>query len=131
MFCFGENLYLHLLPYSCCQFSHSYRYSFPDLSYTSQIFSSCNKAFSAKSVLRCGSITSTSTGSSSISNELESCGFAIDIVMFSHLLKGLNFDAVGDNLAITHIIKSKSKPVTNTLKRLLGILSYIHTVVRI
>ena len=55
--------------------------------------------------------------------ELEMCGLAINIATFSHLLKGVDFDAVVDHLAITHIIKSKMEPTTNRIKRLLEILS--------
>ena len=55
--------------------------------------------------------------------ELEMCGLAINIATFSHLLKRLDFDAVVDHLAITHIIKSKMEPATNRMKRLLEVLS--------
>ena len=36
--------------------------------------------------------------------ELEMCGLAVNITTFSHLLKRVDFDAVGDHLAIMHII---------------------------
>ena len=36
--------------------------------------------------------------------ELELCGLAINIVSFSHLLKRVDFDAIVDHLALTHII---------------------------
>ena len=49
--------------------------------------------------------------------ELEMCGLAINIATFSHLLKKVDFDAVVDHLAITHIMKSKMKPATNRIKR--------------
>ena len=39
--------------------------------------------------------------------ELEMCGLAINIATFSHLLKKVDFDAVVDHLAITHIMKSR------------------------
>ena len=55
--------------------------------------------------------------------ELEMCGLAIHIATFSHLLKRVDFDAVVDHLAITHIIKSKMEPATNRIKRLLEVLS--------
>ena len=55
--------------------------------------------------------------------ELEICGLAINIATFSHLLKKVDFDAVVDHLAITHIMKSKMKPATNRIKRLLEVLS--------
>ena len=55
--------------------------------------------------------------------ELEMCGLAINIVSFTHLLKKVDFDAVVDNLAITHIMKSKVEPVTTKIKRLLELLS--------
>ena len=55
--------------------------------------------------------------------ELEMCELAIDIASFAHLLKRLDFDAVVDHLAITHIMKSKMEPATNRIKRLLEVLS--------
>ena len=55
--------------------------------------------------------------------ELEMCGLAINIATFSHLLKRIDFDAVVDHLAITHIMKSKMEPATNMIKRLLEVLS--------
>ena len=39
--------------------------------------------------------------------ELETCGLAINITSFVHLLKTVDTDAVVDHLAITHIMKSK------------------------
>ena len=55
--------------------------------------------------------------------ELEICGLAINIASFAHLLKRVDFDAVVDHLAITHIMKSKMEPATNRIKRLLEVLS--------
>ena len=55
--------------------------------------------------------------------ELEMCGLAINIVSFAHLLRKVEFDAVVDHLAITQIMRSKVKPVTNRKKRLLEVLS--------
>ena len=55
--------------------------------------------------------------------ELEMCGLAINITTFSHLLKRVDFDAVVDHLAITHIMKSKMEPGTKRIKRLLEVLS--------
>ena len=55
--------------------------------------------------------------------ELELCGLAINIVSFSHLLKRVDFDAIVDHLALTHIIKSKMEPVTTRIKRLLELIS--------
>ena len=49
--------------------------------------------------------------------------FAINIAIFAHLLKRVDFDAVVDHLAITHIMKSKAEPASNRIKRLLEILS--------
>ena len=37
--------------------------------------------------------------------ELELCGLAINIASFSHLLKRVDYDAIVDHLALTHIIK--------------------------
>ena len=55
--------------------------------------------------------------------EKEMCGLAINIASFAHLLKRVDFDAVVNHLAITHIMKSKMEPATNRIKRLLEILS--------
>ena len=55
--------------------------------------------------------------------ELELYGLAINIACPAHLLKRVDFDAVVDHLAITHIMKSKMEPATNRIKRLLEILS--------
>ena len=51
--------------------------------------------------------------------QLEMCGFIVNIASFSHLLKRVDFDAIVDHLAITHIMKSKMEPATNRVKRLL------------
>ena len=51
------------------------------------------------------------------------CGLANNIASFTHLLKRVDFDAVVDHLAITHVMKSKMEPATNKIKRLLEILS--------
>ena len=48
---------------------------------------------------------------------------AINIASFAHLLKRVDFHAIVDHLAITHIMKSKIEPATNRIKRLLEILS--------
>ena len=50
--------------------------------------------------------------------ELELCGLAIEIASFSHLLKRVDFDAIVDHLALTHIIKSKVEPATIRIKSL-------------
>ena len=57
--------------------------------------------------------------------ELEMCGLAVNITSFVHLLKRVDFDAIVDHLAITHIMKSKMEPATNRIKRLLEILILI------
>ena len=49
------------------------------------------------------------------------CGLAINIASFVHLLKKVDFDAIVDHLALTHIIKSKSEKTTTRIKRLLEI----------
>ena len=54
--------------------------------------------------------------------ELELYGLAIDIASFSHLPKRVDFDAIVDHLALTHIIKSKMEPVTTRMKRLLELI---------
>ena len=55
--------------------------------------------------------------------ELELCGLAINIASFSHLLKRVDFDAIVNHLALTHIIKSKMEPVTTRIKRLFELIS--------
>ena len=51
------------------------------------------------------------------------CDLAINIVSFAHLLKKVDFDAIVDHLALTHIMKSKTKPATTRIKTLLEVLS--------
>ena len=51
------------------------------------------------------------------------CGLAINITRFAHLLKKVDFDAIVDQLALVHILKSKTEPVTSRIKRLLQVLS--------
>ena len=48
---------------------------------------------------------------------------AINIESFSHLLKRVDFDAIVDHLALTHIIKNKMEPSTTRIKRLLELIS--------
>ena len=55
--------------------------------------------------------------------ELEMCGLVINIACFAHLLRKVDFDAMVDHLAITQIMRSKVKLVTNRIKRLLEVLS--------
>ena len=55
--------------------------------------------------------------------ELEMCGLAMNIATFLHLLKKVDFNAVVDHLAITHIMRSKVEPVTTRIKRLIELLS--------
>ena len=55
--------------------------------------------------------------------ELEMCGLAINIKSFAHILKRVDFDAIVDHLALVHILKSKTEPVTTRIKRLLEVLS--------
>ena len=47
----------------------------------------------------------------------------MNIATFSHLLKKVDFDAIVDHLAITHIMRSKVEPATTRIKRLLELLS--------
>ena len=55
--------------------------------------------------------------------DLEMCGLAMNITIFLHLLKKVDFNAIVDHLAITHIIRSKAEPATAQIKRLLELLS--------
>ena len=57
--------------------------------------------------------------------ELELCGLAINIAGFSHIHKRVDFDAIVDHLALTHIIKSKMEPATTRIKRLLELISSV------
>ena len=54
--------------------------------------------------------------------ELEMCSLAINMASSAHLLKRVDFDAIVDHLAIIHIMKSKTEPDTNRIKRLLELL---------
>ena len=40
---------------------------------------------------------------------------------YQHLLKRVDFDAIVDHLALTHIIKSKTEPVTTRIKKIFRI----------
>ena len=55
--------------------------------------------------------------------ESELCHLAINIASFLHLLKRVDFSAIVDHLALTHIIKSKAEPATTRIKRLLELIS--------
>ena len=55
--------------------------------------------------------------------ELKMCGLAINIASFAHLLKRVDFDAIVDHLALTHIIKMKAEPSTTRIKKLSEALS--------
>ena len=55
--------------------------------------------------------------------ELELCGLAINIASFAHLLKRVDFDAIVEHLALTHIIKSKAEPATTRIKQLLELIT--------
>ena len=51
------------------------------------------------------------------------CGLAINIAIFVHLLRKVDFNAIVDHLAITHIMRSKVEPATARMKTLLEVLS--------
>ena len=55
--------------------------------------------------------------------EIEMCGLTMSITTFWHLLKKVDFDAIVDHLAITHIMRSKTEPARTRIKRLLELLS--------
>ena len=66
--------------------------------------------------------------------QLEQYGLASNIASFSHLLNRVDFDAIVDYLALTHIIKCKAEPVITRIKRLLelimlckAVLTVVHT----
>ena len=50
-------------------------------------------------------------------------GLAINTANFTHLFKKVDFYAIVDHLALTHIIKSKAEATTTRLKRLLEVFS--------
>ena len=54
---------------------------------------------------------------------LKLCGLNINIASFSHMLKRVDFDAIVDHLALTHITKSKMEPATTRIKRLLELIT--------
>ena len=56
--------------------------------------------------------------------ELEMCGLTNNIASFGHLLKKVDFDAVVDHLAITHIMKSNVDPAMTRIKVLELLSSY-------
>ena len=58
----------------------------------------------------CASKRLPETANSYSIKDLELCSLARYIARFSHLLKRVNFDAIVDHLALTHIIKSKTEP---------------------
>ena len=51
------------------------------------------------------------------------CELVTNIVSFAHSLKKFDFDATVYDLALTHIVKSKAKPATTRIKKLLEVLS--------
>ena len=55
--------------------------------------------------------------------EWELCALAINIASFSHLLKGVDFNAIVGHLALMYIIKSKAESATTRIKRLLELIS--------
>ena len=55
--------------------------------------------------------------------ELEMCSFVINISSFTYLLKRVDFGAIVNHLALTHMFKSKLEPATTRIKRLLEILN--------
>ena len=55
--------------------------------------------------------------------ELEMCGLAMNIATFLHLLKKVDFYAIVNHFAITHIMRSKAEPATTRIKRLMELLS--------
>ena len=50
---------------------------------------------------------------------------AINITSFAHLLKTVDFDAIVDHLALTHIIKSKAEPAMTRIKRLIELIEFL------
>ena len=46
----------------------------------------------------------------------------MNIASFLHLLKKVDFDAIVDHLAITHIMRSKAEPCCNLNQKVIGII---------
>ena len=55
--------------------------------------------------------------------ELKLCGLAINIAVFTQLLKTVDFDAIVHHLVLANMSQSKAGPVTNKIKRFLEILN--------
>ena len=51
------------------------------------------------------------------------CSLAINIASFLYLIKRVDFNAIVDHLALTHIIKSKAELTITRIKRLLEVLN--------
>ena len=57
------------------------------------------------------------------------CRLDINIASFVHLVKRVDFNAIVDHLALTHIIKSKADLTTTRIKQLLDILVPLHLII--
>ena len=63
--------------------------------------------------------------------ELETCGLAINIASFAHLLKMVDFGAIVDHLALMHIMKSKMEKYVRMYEQFIEQLKMHARVVRI
>ena len=46
------------------------------------------------------------------------------VATFLHLINKVDFDAIVDHLAVTHVIRNKAEPATTRIKILLELLSH-------
>ena len=68
-------------------------------------------------------VETTRSSKKSFHYPLRTMWFSYKYSQFSHLLKRVGFDAIVDHLALTHIIKSKTEPITARIKRLFELIS--------
>ena len=57
--------------------------------------------------------------------ELEMCGLPINIASFAHLLKRVDFNAIVDHLALTHIITSKAEWTISRIKKIIRNIEFL------
>ena len=57
--------------------------------------------------------------------EIEMCGLATNIASFAYLLKTVDFDAMVDHLALTHIIKSKAEATSTRIKKVIRNIKFL------
>ena len=53
------------------------------------------------------------------------CGLAINTATFPNILQKVDFDAIVDHLALTHIIKNKAEPTTTRIKKIIRDIKFL------